>query len=131
MLKNRLIFGVTLLLLNLLISIPLYSQISITQSEMMEIFIPGNPLYVIYGESGLLNIGNYNGPNEYDFTQVDIQNVQTFQNFSVSQLPPLSARYPSNATTMGEGPQNIVENPIFLWNTDSSFFLGQATIENE
>ena len=131
MLKNRLIFGVTLLLLNLLISIPLYSQISITQSEMMEIFLPGNPLYVIYGESGLLNIGNYNGPNEYDFTQVDIQNVQTFQNFSVSQLPPLSARYPSNATTMGEGPQNIVENPIFLWNTDSSFFLGQATIENE
>ncbi|MEJ2104044.1 MAG: T9SS type A sorting domain-containing protein [Ignavibacteriaceae bacterium] len=130
-LKNLLISSEILLLLSLLISIPLYSQISITQSEMMEIFIPGNPLYVIYGESGLINIGKNNGPNEYDFTQIDTQNVQTFQNFSVSQLPPLSARYPSNATTMGEGPQNIVENPIFLWDTDSTFFLGQATIENE
>ena len=131
MLKNLLVSGEILLLLSLLISIPIYPQISITQSEMMEIFIPGNSLYVIYGESGLINIGKYNGPNEYDFTQVDTQNIQTFQNFSVSQLPPLSARYPSNGTTMGEGPQNIVENPIFLWNTDSTFFLGQATIENE
>jgi hypothetical protein len=53
-----------------------------------------------------------------------------FQNFSVNQLPPLAGRFPSNGTTMGEGPQNIVENPIFLWNTDSTFFLGEVTIES-
>ncbi len=118
-------------ILTLFLNNPIYSQITVTQSEIMQIFTPGNPLYVIEGESGLINIGNYNGPNEYDFTQVDIQNPLTFQNFNVSQLPPLAGRFPSNGTTMGEGPQNIVGNPIFLWNTDSTFFLGQVTIESE
>ncbi len=108
----------------------IYSQTTITRSEIMQIFAPGNPLYVIEGESGLINIGNYNGPNEYDFTQINIQNPFTFQNFSVAQLPPLAGRFPPNGTTMGEGPQNIVDNPIFLWNTDSTFFLGEVKIES-
>jgi len=118
-------------ILTLFLNNPIYSQTTITQSEIMQIFTPGNPLYVIEGESGLINIGNYNGPNEYDFTQINIQNRFTFQNFSVAQLPPLAGRYPSNGTTMGEGPQNIVDNPIFLWNTDSTFFLGEVKIESE
>jgi hypothetical protein len=129
--NNRNFSWIFLLMLSITIHSPLFSQITITQQELKQIFTVGNPLYVIGGDSVLINIGNYNGPNEYDFTQVDIQYQLILQNFDVGQIPALAVRYLSSATTMGEGPQNIVENPIFLWNTDSTFFLGEATVESE
>jgi hypothetical protein len=79
----------------------------------------------------LINIGNYNGPNVYDFTFIDTLNISIGYNFSVSQIPVLAARYPSNAHIVGEDLQNIVENPIFVENADSSFFAGAATVETE
>jgi len=113
------------------ISISVYPQITVTQSEFLEIFSPGEPLYAIEGESGLINIGNTSGPNIYDFTYVDMQDTFPVNNYEVSEIPILAARYPSNAHTMGEGLQNIVENPIIYSSNDSTYFLGYATIESE
>jgi hypothetical protein len=96
----------------------------------MNIFTPGSPLYVINGESGLINIGNNSGPNVYDFTYVNMQDQIMLNNYEVSQIPILAARYPSNAITFGEGQQNIVENPVFFSSADSTYFIGEATIES-
>jgi hypothetical protein len=108
-----------------------YAQITVSQTEFMQIFTAGSPLYVINGQSGSINIGNNSGPNNYDFTFVNMQNQIVLNNYGVSQIPELLTRYPSNATTFGESPQNIVQNPVILSSTDSSFFIGEATIENE
>jgi hypothetical protein len=119
------------ILLNLLIQIPIYSQISVSQSDVLQIFTPGNPIYVIEGERGSINIGGMNGPKVYDFTFLNMQNLLTIQNYDVSQIPALAFRYPLNSHTLGEGLQNIVQNPVLFSNTDSTFFIGEVTIENE
>ena len=60
-----------------------------------------------------------------------MQNLLTINNYEVSELPILAARYPSNAHTIGEAPQNIVANPVFFSSNDSTFIIGEATIESE
>ena len=119
------------LVLGLSIQKPMYSQVSISQSDIMKIFTPGTPLYFIPGESGQINIGNMNGPNIYDFTFVNMQNMFPALNYGVNQIPALAARYPAAAHTMGEGVQNIVENPVFLTTADSFYIIGDATVESE
>ena len=109
----------------------LYAQITVSQSEFMQIFTAGSPLYVINGQSGSINIGNNSGPNNYNFTFVNMQDQIVLNNYEVSQIPILSNRYPSNAITFGEDPQNIVQNPVILTSIDSSFFIGEVTIESE
>jgi len=119
------------LLVALSISISVYPQITVTQSQFLEIFTPGLPFHTIEGESGLIDIGNTGGPNDYDFTYVNMQNMFTMYNYEVSTIPILAERYPSNAHTIGLSPQNIVDHPIFFSNSDTTFFLGAATIEDE
>ena len=60
-----------------------------------------------------------------------MQDTFAVNNYEVSEVPILAERYPLNAHTMGEGLQNIVENPIIYSSNDSTYFLGYATIENE
>ena len=109
----------------------LHSQITISQSQFLELLTPGKLIYTDEGTAGLFNIGGINGPNEYDFTSVNLQNLSSVNNYEVSQIPALAARYPSNATTFGEGPQNIVKNPIFFSSGDSTYILGRCTVESE
>ncbi|RKY95670.1 MAG: hypothetical protein DRQ13_06795, partial [Ignavibacteriae bacterium] len=123
--------GLLSLFVVLFVSISVYPQITVSQSQFLEIFSPGQPLYATEGEADLINIGNTGGPNIYDFTFVDMQNLFAINNYEVSEIPILAARYPSDAHTMGEGMQNIVENPIIYSSNDSTYFLGYATIENE
>ncbi len=106
-------------------------QITIEQSEFLNIFSPGEPLYIVQGESGLINIGNTGGPHIYDFSFIDLQNIFTFNNYEVSSIPILAERYPSNAHTFGVNQQYITDNPVIYSSNDSSFFIGAATIENE
>jgi hypothetical protein len=97
----------------------------------MQIFTPGNPLIAIPGESGLINIGNFEGPNVYDFTYVNMENQVTMNNYEISQIPELSSRYPADASTFGAGPQNIDGHPVFLSVSDSIFLVGDVTIGDE
>ena len=119
------------LLVFFFISTLTFSQITIEQSEFLNIFFPGKPLYVIQGESGLINIGNTSGPNIYDFTFVDMQDTIRWNNYEVSSIPILAERYPSNAHTFGVNQQYIEDNPVIYSSNDSTFFIGAATIENE
>jgi hypothetical protein len=108
----------------------LHSQITISQSQFLELLTPGKLLYTDEGSTGIFNIGGINGPNIYDFTSVNLQNLSSVNNYEVSQIPALAARYPSNATIFGDGLQNIVNNPIFLSINDSTYVLGKATVES-
>ena len=109
----------------------LHSQITISQSQFLELLTPGKLLYADEGTAGLFNIGGINGPNEYDFTSVNLQYLFAVNNYEVSQIPVLAGRYPSNATTFGEGPQNILDSPIFFSSSDSTYILGRCTVESE
>ena len=129
--KVRLVHHLFSFLIVLSASTFLHPQITISQSQFLELFSPGKVFYANEGTTGLINIGNFNGPNEYDFTSEDLQNLLTINNYEVSQIPALAGRYPSNATTFGEGPQNIVKNPLFLSNGDSTYVLGRCTVESE
>jgi len=108
----------------------LHSQITISQSQFLELLTPGKLLYTDEGSTGIFNIGGINGPNIYDFTSVNLQNLLAVNNYEVSQIPELAGRYPSNATIFGDGLQNIVNNPIFLSINDSTYVLGKATVES-
>ena len=119
-------FGIILLLATVL-----YSQITVTQTQFMHLFTPGNFIYAIPGESGLVNVGNYQGPNIYDFTQINTQNQLTMQNYEISQISQLSGRYPSNASTFGGSPQNIDGHPVFLSEPDSTYLVGDVLIGSE
>jgi len=132
--SSKFLLGMIILIcLVLVLSIqkPLYSQVSISQSDLMEIFTPGTTFYLIPGESGQINIGNMGGPNTYDFTFVNMQNTYPAFNYSVSQIPALAARYPAIGHTIGEGTQNIIGSPVFLTSADSFYIIGAATVETE
>ena len=126
--KNRFLQSLFILLF---FSTFLYAQITVTQSEFLKVFTPGNPIYAIPGESGLINVGNYEGSNIYDFSNVNTANQFILNNYEVSQIPEMAKRYPSVATTFGEGLQNIEEFPIFYSVTDSTFLAGDVTIGTE
>lgn len=129
--ENGFLFSKILLLLVLSFQFALHAQITITQIDFLKIFSPGSMFYAEETENVLINVGKTGGPNVYDFTNLNIQNLTTFNNYEVSQIQALSTRYPLDATIFGEGSQNIVGNPIFLTRNDSLYFIGEATIANK
>lgn len=128
--KERFVKNFLSVLIFLSASTFLHSQITISQSQFLELFTAGTVFYSDEGATGLFNIGGINGPNEYDFTSVNLQSLYAVNNYEVSQIPVLAARFPSNATTFGDGPQNIVRNPIFFSSGDSTYVLARCTVES-
>ena len=113
------------------ITLPNPSSITIEQSEFMELFVPGDQIDMIDGENKvLIDIGQTNGPNIYDFSFVDLQNPYTVTNYEVSQINELISRFPSNATLFGEDIETIYGSPLFLSLPDSTYLLGETTIED-
>jgi len=76
----------------------------------------------------MVDIGENNGPQTYDFSSIDIQNPDIIENYLVENISILANRFPVNATTFGNSPQQIVDNPVFFVNDDSVFICGYATI---
>ncbi|MBS4032869.1 MAG: T9SS type A sorting domain-containing protein [Ignavibacterium sp.] len=128
--NHKIIFRLFSLFIIITFQKPLFSQITIAQSEFLDIFTPDSRLYVIQGESGLINIGDNSGPNIYDFTFVNMQDTMRRNNYSVNSIPILAERYLPYAHTFGLNPQNIQDNPVIYSGSDSSFFIGAATIES-
>lgn len=113
------------------ITLPASPSITIEQTEFMDLFAPGNQIDMIEGESEvLIDIGQTEGPNVYDFSFVDLQNYYTVTNYEVSQITELISRYSSNATLFGEDTQTIYGSPLFYEVPDSTYFLGETAIED-
>ena len=125
------VFIVRIILIVIIIySQTLYPQISVSQNEFMSIFTPGKVFYATDRIPGQVDIGKTHGPNIYDFTSIDTQNLITISNYLVNDIAYLAERYPSNSITFGNSLSEIVENPVFLIKGDSIFISGYATISD-
>jgi hypothetical protein len=105
-----------------------HTQITITQSELLDIFTPGGLHYFTPGAGGMVNIGKTSGPNIYDFSFIDMQNLSISYNYSISSIPEFSGHFPADAITFGETPTTIEKNPVFYNSNDSIYVTGEASI---
>ncbi len=105
-----------------------FSQTTITLEEFMSVFTPGTHHYYTGDEGNQYNIGYLGGPQIFDYSYVDLQDLNISNNYSVGTISILAERYPSDAITIGETPTTIEKNPVFLVRGDSVFTLGQASL---
>ena len=106
------------------------AQVSITLDQFKAILTPG--LTHTYTNSdqtlNVVDIGKPGGPNIYDFSNVQLPAYSVSNNYYVSSVPMMISRYPSNAVTMGESPDLVERNPVFIFGQDTVFVLGEATV---
>ncbi len=105
------------------------AQVSITLDQFKAILTPG--LTHTYTNSdqtlNVVDIGKPGGPNVYDFSNVQLPAYSVSNNYYVSSVPMMISRYPSNAVTIGESPDLVERNPVFIFGQDTVFVLGEAT----
>jgi len=108
-----------------------FAQISVTQDEFIKIFNPGSFHYYANGTQLQYNIGKTGGPNIYDFSSINLSNLNISNNYLVDNIPELKVRYEPSSITIGETPQTIENNPVFFVKGDSVFVLGIASVNPE
>ena len=129
--KIKKLFNIMMIIILVIISpLPLFSQVAINQSEVLDIFNPSKPLYTILGLSGLIDIGETTGPNVYNFNYISPSDTISIHNYEVNQIPILATRYPLNAITFSASPQYFDETPILYSNGDSTYYAGVISIED-
>jgi hypothetical protein len=107
------------------------SQVAIQQQDVLKIFTPGGQHFYTPGEPGMFDIGKPGGPHLYDFSSISLSNPSISYNYEVSTIPLLAPRYQAGGVTMGDTPSTIEKNPVFLFNTDTMYVLGHATLSPE
>jgi hypothetical protein len=107
-----------------------FAQTTVTLENFMSVFTPGSYHYYT-GNSGNYNIGQFAGPQVFDYSNVDLQNLNISNNYLISSIPILAERFPQDGITIGETPTTIEKNPVFLVKGDSVFNVGQASLVPE
>ena len=109
---------------------PAEAQITVTSSAFNALFTPGQSRLYYHADSTVLkvNIGKKGGPNVYDFSGVKLTPAGTSNNYAVSTIPVIAARYPGNAVTFGDSRETIEKNPVFLLSGDTMYTLGQVSV---
>jgi len=107
------------------------SQVTIQRQDVLKIFTPGGLHFYTPGDPGMFDIGKPGGPQVYDFSSISLSNPGISYNYEVSTIPLLAPRYPAGCVTMGETPSTIEQNPVFLFNTDTMYVVGHATLYPE
>ncbi len=105
------------------------AQVSITKSQFYSIVTPGQIHYYYNSEGSITmaNIGGKQGPHVYDFSNLPVP-TGISNNYLVSSLPPIAARYPGSAVTFGESPDSVEKNPILCFVGDTAYNLGEASL---
>ena len=111
----------------ILFSETMFSQVSITQEEFLNIFAPGSQHYYTPVAEGTVDIGKTDGPNVYDFSFIDLNSLEISYNYLISSIPEFTGYFPSSAITIGETPSTIENNPVFFSSNDSIYVLGEAS----
>jgi len=107
------------------------SQVTIQRQDVLKIFTPGGLHFYTPGAQGTFDIGKPGGPQVYDFSSISLSNPSISYNYEVSTIPLLAPRYPAGCVTMGDTPSTIEQNPVFLFNTDTMYVVGHATLSPE
>ncbi len=106
------------------------AQVSITKSQFYNIVTPGQIHYFYNSEGGVttVNIGGKGGPNVYDFSNFAAGPMGVSNNYFVSSLPTIAARYPGNAVTFGVSTDSVEKNPVFYFSGDTAYNLGEVSL---
>ncbi len=120
----------SVLILSLLLVSFSTAQITVTVSQFYGIFAPGQMQYYRHLDPSFqtVNIGKKGGPNIYDYSLSKLMPAQGTNNYSISSIPVLAARYPGNAVTFGNTRDSVEKNPVFLLAGDTLFVTGEASL---
>lgn len=108
-----------------------FSQTTISLEDFMRVFTPGSYHYYTNDEGNQYDIGQLAGPQIFDYSYVDLTNLNISNNYLISTITILAQRFPPDGITIGETPTTIENNPVFLVKGDSAFVVGQASLYNE
>lgn len=104
--------------------------ISIIQSQIKAVFTPGNTVRLFWDSTGQpVNVGRTGGPNVYDFSTLPFVMYDSCSVFSVSQIPQMVPRYPSNAVTSNEEGNTVY--PVFSFSDNTFYREGRARITSD
>ena len=105
-----------------------FSQEVIQQQDFLNIFGSATGFhYYTPRVNGNIDIGNTGGPNLYDFSDLSLTGPLVSNNYDVSTIPILAARYPAAGFTFGESPTTIEKNPVFVIVSGILYSVGDAT----
>lgn len=101
--------------------------ITITQSQIEAVFTPGRTRRIYWDSTSQpVNVGRTGGPNVYDFSTLPFVMYDSFEMFSVSQIPQLAPRYPSNAVATSEEGGTVYS--VFSFSNNKFYEEGRGKI---
>lgn len=101
--------------------------ITISQSQMEAVFSVGSTFRLFWDSTSQpVNVGGTGGPNIYDFRNLPFVPYDSVSMLSVTQIPQLATRFPSNAVTSNEEANTLY--PVFAFSNHSFNRLGRARI---
>ena len=104
--------------------------IAITQSQIEAVFTPGRTAQLYWDSTSQpVNVGRTGGPNVYDFSTLPFVMYDSSEMFSVSQIPQLAPRYPSNAVTAKEEGGTVY--PVFSFSNNKFYREGRGRISSD
>ncbi|MBI4546697.1 MAG: hypothetical protein HY707_01850 [Ignavibacteriae bacterium] len=103
--------------------------ITITQSQIEAVFTPGRTMRLFWDSTSQpVNVGRTGGPNVYDFSTLPFVMYDSSEMFSVSQIPQLAPRYPSNAVAASEEGGTVY--PVFSFSNNKFYREGRARLSS-
>jgi hypothetical protein len=104
--------------------------ITILQSQIEAVFTPGRTMRLYWDSTSQpVNVGRTGGPNVYDFSNLPFVMYDSSEVFSVSQIPQLAPRYPSNAVTASEEGGTVY--PVFSFSNNKFYREGRGRISSD
>ena len=104
--------------------------ITISQNQIEAVFTPGRTMRLFWDSTSQpVNVGRTGGPNIYDFSTLPFVMYDSSEMFSVSQIPQLAPRYPSNAVTAKEEGGTVY--PVFSFSNNKFYREGRGRISSD
>lgn len=106
------------------------SPITISQDQIEAVFSPGRTMRLFWDSTSQpVNVGRTGGPNVYDFSTLPFVMYDSSEMFSVSQIPQLAPRYPSNAVAAKEEGGTVY--PVFSFSNNKFYREGRGRISSD
>jgi len=104
--------------------------ITISQDQIEAVFSPGTTIRLFMDSTSQpVNVGRTGGPNVYDFSNLPFYQYDSCSVFSVTQIPQLASRFPSNAVTSNEEGNTVY--PVFSFSNHKFYREGRGRISSD
>ncbi len=103
--------------------------ITISENHIKAIFSDGSNIRIFIDSSSQpVNIGKTGGPNVYDFRKRPFYLEGSDMVFSVTKIPQLATRFPSNSLTLKEPGVTAIDYPVFSISNQKYYSEGRDRI---